>query len=395
MQRQDFSSLATPELLNVGQGSWYHNEYDGRQYEVYTRSTIRSEPRCPCMMLHSCALFPLGFAYLSHMNLLADQHQFLVVYPHALDPKQLYIGVCWNWFLAVNQHRGSGEPFSLAGIVQAVLQNTSRWTIDPQRMYLAGVSAGACVAVNLGVTYPDLFAAIGVHSGAKYQARSLSLPLKQPAAAGEAVQAQAAVETLRDQQVLFREEFFSVISPGPDPIEQGEKAFQAMGPFARVMPTIVFHGTADLIADPINGDQVTQQWLYTNQLASHGAFTATFEHPSSATISPAGPQGEKPYTVFMIVSNYRAKVGEEDAIMALHEDWQRSQGFKAKAYLSWKLLRKVDALHEFIAIAYFSSEELARAAESDLEQDAWYSRLMSLIEEGPIHTGCISEWQLR
>ena len=98
--------------------------------------------------------------------------------------------------------------------------------------------------------------------------------------------------------------------------------------------------------------------------------------------------------MFVIVSTYRAKVGEDDAIIALHEDLQRNQDLKAKAYLSWELLRKVDAPREFIAIAYFSSEELAKAAESDLEQDAWYGRLVSLIEEGPQHTGCISEWRL-
>ena len=148
------------------------------------------------------------------MNLLADQHQFLVVYAHSLDPKALDIGPCWNWYLGVNQHRESGEPASLAGIVQTLLQNTSRWTIDQKRMYVAGMSAGACVAVNLAVTYPDLFAAIGVHSGAEYQAYSLLLPLKQPAAAGEAVQAQAVVETLGDQQVLLREGLLSGIPIG-------------------------------------------------------------------------------------------------------------------------------------------------------------------------------------
>lgn len=99
--------------------------------------------------------------------------------------------------------------------------------------------------------------------------------------------------------------------------------------------------------------------------------------------------------MYVIVSTYRAKAGEEDAIIALHEDWQHNQGLKAQVYLSWELLRKVDAPLEFIAIASFSSEELAKAAESDLEQDAWYGRLLSLIEEGPIHTGCISEWRLR
>ena len=88
-----------------------------------------------------------------------------------------------------------------------------------------------------------------------------------------------------------------MIPPGPDPVEQGEKAFQAMGSFARVVPAIVFHGTADPVSDPVNGDQATEQWIITNQLASHGDFTAAFEHPSSTTEHPAGPHGERPYTV--------------------------------------------------------------------------------------------------
>lgn len=99
--------------------------------------------------------------------------------------------------------------------------------------------------------------------------------------------------------------------------------------------------------------------------------------------------------MFVIVSTYRAKAGEEDAIIALHEDWERNWGFKAKDYLSWELLRKDGAPLEFITIAYFKSKELAQAAASDLEQDAWYGRLVSLIEEGPVRTDCTSEWQLR
>ena len=99
--------------------------------------------------------------------------------------------------------------------------------------------------------------------------------------------------------------------------------------------------------------------------------------------------------MFVIVSTYRARAGEEDAIIALHEHWERNQGPKAQAYISWELLRKDEAPREFITITYFKSKELAQAAASDLEQDAWYDRLMSLIEEGPVHTDCTSEWQLR
>lgn len=99
--------------------------------------------------------------------------------------------------------------------------------------------------------------------------------------------------------------------------------------------------------------------------------------------------------MFVIVSTYRAKIGEEDAVIALHEDWERNQGPRARVYLSWELLRRDDAPREFITIAHFTSKELAQAAIGDLELDAWYGRLMSLVEGGMVSTDCTSEWQLR
>ena len=99
--------------------------------------------------------------------------------------------------------------------------------------------------------------------------------------------------------------------------------------------------------------------------------------------------------MFVIVSTYRAKAGEEDAIIALHEDWERNQGSRAKTHLSWELLRRDEAPREFITIAHFTNKELAQAATSDLELDAWYGRLMSLVEGGVVSTDCTSEWQLR
>jgi len=75
---------------------------------------------------------------------------------------------CWNFFLPENHHRDEGEPASLAGIVQDMLKHTSRWTIDQQRIYVTGISSGGGETSNLGATYPDVFAAIAVHSGAEY-----------------------------------------------------------------------------------------------------------------------------------------------------------------------------------------------------------------------------------
>src|SRR5205085_5661596 len=181
---------------------------------------------------------------------LAEHKQFNVIYPQ--QDRGDNQEQCWNWFESSDQSRGSGEPAILAGITQTVQQNTSRWTIDPQRVYVAGLSAGAAMAVILGATYPDLFAAIGVHSGLEYQA---------------ATTGSGAVQAMQDR--------------GPDPLQQGQVAYQAMGRAARVVPTIVFHGTHDLAVHPVNGDQVVQQWMETDRLASQGAYTARFDTPSS------------------------------------------------------------------------------------------------------------------
>ncbi len=104
---------------------------------------------------------------------------------------------------------------------------------------------------------------------------------------------------------------------------------------------------------------------------------------------------ERKTEMFVIVSTYRAKVGEEDAIIALHEDWQYCQGMMDKDYLSWELFRKVEAPREFIEIARYENEKLEQVAQNNLQQDAWFYRLMSLIEKGPVHTYCTSEWRFR
>jgi len=111
------------------------------------------------------------------------------------------------------------------------------------------------------------------------------------------------------------------------------------------------------------------------------------------TLNEISNREESKGQIFVIVSTYRAKAGEEDAIIALHEDWQRKQGNKANFYLSWELLRNTEAPSEFIVIAYFESEELARAMVDDLNQDAWYLRLVSLVEERPACTTYEGAWR--
>jgi poly(hydroxyalkanoate) depolymerase family esterase len=216
-------------------------------------------------MLHGCYQTAIDFATGTQMNQLAERYNFIVAYPQQLSVYNP--ALCWNWFNSSNQFRGSGEPAVIAGIVHEIENHTSRWTIDRYRIYITGLSAGAAMAVVLGATYPDIFAAIGVHSGGEYGA------ITSPLSGGQAF-----------------------LQGGPDPIRQGRSAFAAMGNFARVVPVIVFHGTEDLVSRPINGKQVVQQWMETDLLASHGIYHADFDHPSS-TIKGKVPSGHS-YTVY-------------------------------------------------------------------------------------------------
>jgi heme-degrading monooxygenase HmoA len=97
--------------------------------------------------------------------------------------------------------------------------------------------------------------------------------------------------------------------------------------------------------------------------------------------------------MFVTMSTYKAKAGEEDAIIALHEDWQRNQQPCAKGYLSGELLRNVHDHNEFVAIMRFENRESAQALASDAEQVAWYRRLVSLVEHVPLLTEYASEWR--
>ncbi len=96
--------------------------------------------------------------------------------------------------------------------------------------------------------------------------------------------------------------------------------------------------------------------------------------------------------MFVTVSTYLARAGEVDAIVALHEDWQRTLQPKATGYISGELLRNVTNACEFMAIMRFESRESAQALANDLEQNAWYRRLVSLVENVPVRTEYNSEW---
>jgi poly(hydroxyalkanoate) depolymerase family esterase len=224
----------------VSEGKWIAGKAraagGSRNFKLWIPAAPEDARAWPLLMLlHGCTHDGAHMAEISGMNEVAAFHRFLVVYPEQSLCANLL--KCWNWFRPEHQSRDAGEPSILAAIVAQI---RSTYSVDPDRLYVAGVSAGGAMASILAATYPDVFAGVAVFAGAEFKAATST-----------------------------SEGFAAMKHGGPDPARQGQIAFEVMhGGFARTerrrMPVIVFHGTADKKVNWINADQTIAQWEKTN-----------------------------------------------------------------------------------------------------------------------------------
>lgn len=248
-QAPSASEEAQPGAFTAGR---FTNQVGTRDYKLYIPSGYTGQALPLVVMLHGCTQNPDDFAAGTDMNRLGEEQQCCVLYP--AQPMTANSSKCWNWFKAEDQQREGGEPAILAGMTRQIIEAHG---LDGSRVYVAGLSAGAAMATTLAMTYPDLFAAVGVHSGLPHGVAK-SLP-----------------------------DALGAMQGGTGPLGGGKA--KGAG-WASEVPAIIFHGDRDTTVHPSNADRVAAQYRTSRQAGAtveqakvtngHG-YTCTTHHDAA------------------------------------------------------------------------------------------------------------------
>jgi poly(hydroxyalkanoate) depolymerase family esterase len=265
-------------------------------YLVYTPASYQPAKPVPLVvMVHGCNTTAMDQAKANRFHPLAEREKFVVLYPDVPATQPLR---CWKWYDPQSQQRDSGDPAIIAGMTRQVMKN---WNIDPQRVYIIGMSSGAMMTSNVAASYPDLYAAAGIMAGCAYRA----------------------VPCLDNDAY-----------PMVEPVDQeAQLARDQMGPRARIMPVIVLHGDADKTVPYQSGLNAFRQWLQTDNLIAGGAATGPFSMTPSK-VRKGSVRGGYTYTVEQHNDPQGCLALEKWTIHGMDHFW--SGGTQDPAYYGWE-----------------------------------------------------------
>jgi poly(hydroxyalkanoate) depolymerase family esterase len=275
-----------------------------------------SVPAPVVCMLHGCTQDPATFAAATSMNETAERHGFVVVYPG--QPRVRNAQGCWNWFLPEHQQRGAGEPELIARIARDPIAKEYGQTVDPSRIFVAGLSSGGAMALILAACYPDLFAAVAVHSGLSYRSADT-------ASSAFAVMGGA----------------------GGIRASDGRTVHAAMGELARPVPSLVIHGAADPTVAPANARHILAQSMNANHLAAPQ--TCAHDPAKPSVTRHARADGGLLYTHSRWIDAHGALMHESIEVEDLGHAW--SGGVPGRSYTDPRGPSATEAIWAFFAQA--------------------------------------------
>lgn len=208
-----------------------------RKYSLYLPARYdASAKHMLVVLLHGCTQDAADFARGTRIAAHADTVGFIALLPE--QPESANPKKCWNWYDPAHQARDAGEPAIITGMTAKIMMD---YRVDPDRVHLAGVSAGAAMASLVAVAYPETFASVALHSG---------IPR------GSAANVMAAL---------------GVMARGvPDDQARalGAEAATAMGKGARPIPALVIYGGSDKVVNTANGHGTALLWAAMNRAVS-------------------------------------------------------------------------------------------------------------------------------
>jgi len=217
--------LSTPAITGTQVSSFGTNPGNLNMYRYVPSSLQSSAPLV--VLLHGCTQNANGFESGTGWAELAEQWGFLLV--SAEQKSGNNSSTCFNWFESFDISRGSGEARSIISMVDKMKAD---YTVDDNRVFVVGFSAGGAMASVMLATYPDVFSGGAVFAGVPYDC-------------GTGLTAA-----------------FSCMSPGSDlsPTAWANKVFNASshsGPWPIVS---IWHGDADYTVRPANQTELVEQW---------------------------------------------------------------------------------------------------------------------------------------
>ena len=245
----------TPPPVPKGPGDWLAgvvmSAAGTRHYRLYRPAQVAPDEQLPLLvMLHGCGQDAASFAAGTRMNRLAERQRFMVLYPE--QDRLANTQGCWNWF----ETRSGRAQSEAALLMKAVAQVIKQQRIDPERIAVAGLSAGAGMAALLATQHPDKFKAVVMHSGVP------------PGTAHSTLSALSAMRGRRQAQTLAS-------SPSPE-ANRSTPQWPAL---------LVIHGAMDAVVAVNNAHAAAQLWAD----AAHAKATAPRQvqrgkrHPMTVT----------------------------------------------------------------------------------------------------------------